>query len=377
MKGSTPLSYFDTQYGKIVVGKRPFCYWDLDIRKQTDSFLKSFEPKYFESMANVFFPYIVDPREEDSLKIKEKLVAKVIRYFRKIEYLPDINAQHAAIALRLIYSQSLETMFALICGSAQAPRCIQAWLLKYKPSELRDLLQKIEDGIPFPWQLTVNTPSWHAISDCILSNLVLEDKEKEELIKQGFADFWSRLAKDFISQSFTNEYNSIKHGLRVLSGGFSMAIGRQDGPGNPAPNKRMQSLGSSEFGSSFLVAEQIGDQKQHFQTKRSSQNWSPIDISWGLHLVTMSITNIIEFLKILNGVPADEARFVWPEDLNVFKKPWENTVKLGITSMTGFGPQLNSTLIKPYTNKEILSDYEEGNHIGIYRIDFDNSVDNN
>lgn len=369
------MPYIDIQFGKLIVGERPQCYWDLDINTQVTTFLNNMDPNYFESMANVFYPHILDPGEEETLPIKHKLMSKLIRHFRKSGYLPEVDPQHAALALRLIYSQALETMFALICGSVQAPRCIHAWMLKYWPSEVRELLEKINDGKSFPWQLTVKTPSWYAISNFIFYSLVLEDKEKEERIKKGFANFWSRLASDFVNQSFTDEYNSMKHGLRVLSGGFAMAIGRQEKQGMPTPNKQMHLLGKSEFGSSFLTSVQIGKHKHHFQSKRSSRNWSPIDISWALHLVSMSLRNIVESLKIMNGTPADEVRFVWPEDLDVFKEPWERSKKLGITSMTGFGPILDPSIIKPYTLKEIKDDYLKGKYMGVLRCNFQDEAD--
>jgi len=369
------LAYVDTQFRRFVVGERPFCYWALDIGKQTSEFLESIDPTYFESMANVFFPHYDEIREDTDKTVSKRLIIRLTDFLRHKGFIPDCDPQHAALTLRMIYSQALETMFSLLCGSVQAPRCIHAWMLKYRPSEVREILRNIEKHESFPWLLRAKQPSWYVISDYVLMSLVLEDKEKEEHIKRGFARFWSRLAADFVKQPFTDEYNSIKHGLRVRSGGFSLAIGLQDEPGIPAPKERMRSLGSSEFGSTFNIVEQIGDHNHHFQSKRSSRNWSPTDLVWALHLITMSLTNVIGSLRILNGKPAEQVRFEWPEDFQMFDEPWKRSMKLGITSMEGFGNQIPPYLIEPYSRESILTEYLEGNDGGVIRRVFGDEHD--
>ena len=201
-------------------------------------------------------------------------------------------------------------------------------------------------------------------------SLVLDDKEKETNIKKGFSQFWSRLASDFVKQDFTDEYNSIKHGLRIQSGGFSLAIGREDEPGIPAPADRMQLIGKSKYGSSFNVLEKIGEHNFHQQSKITSRNWSPIDIAWALHLVSISISNVVAALKILNGTPAEQVNFHWPSELETFSEPWKRSMKLGVTSMTGFGNNIHPLLIKPFTREEILSNYPAGNCAGVIRRHF-------
>jgi hypothetical protein len=204
------VPHIDTQYRFYVVGKRPFCYWDSDISQQTAMFLKNLDPAYFESMANVFIPYIEESQSSEEISLLWRLVNSVKSIRSKKSIQPECNPQHAALALRMIYSQSLETLFALICGALQAPFCVHAWMLNYRPSELRQLLRNINQRQPFLWQLRTSTPSWDIVSDFIHTSLVLDDKEKETNIKKGFSQFWSQLASDFIKQVFTDEYELIE-----------------------------------------------------------------------------------------------------------------------------------------------------------------------
>ena len=211
------------------------------------------------------------------------------------------------------------------------------------------------------------TYSWKVISDYVHMSLILEDKEKEKKVKEGFSKFWQRLAREYIKQDFTDEYNSIKHGLRIKSGGFSLAIGKEDVPGKPAPPEKMNLVGRSQYGSTYNVIKNIGETKNHLQVMKSSRNWSPIDITWALHIISMSITNIINALKILNGDDATAVKFSWPSDLDTFEEPWKRSKKLGVTSMTNFGVIIHPELITEFEKSEINSFYCTDKDAGIIR----------
>lgn len=155
-------------------------------------------------------------------------------------------------------------------------------------------------------------------------------------------------------------------------GGFSLAIGIEDSPGVPAPPEKMRLLGQSEFGSGYLVSEKIGDLKHHVHMTRHHRNWNPEDISWGLCMASMSISNIQSALKILNGVPADQVQFNWPSDFSTLLKPWKRSVQMGITSMTGFDVAIRLEFIDPFSKDTILRQYQAGKDAGILRIAFDN-----
>ena len=97
-----------------IVGERPFCYWDSDISQKTAMFLENLDPSYFESMANVFVTNIEEPLPSKEITLLHKFV-KFMTFIRSKKTIqPECDPQHAALALRMIYSQSLETLFALI-----------------------------------------------------------------------------------------------------------------------------------------------------------------------------------------------------------------------------------------------------------------------
>jgi len=62
------------------------------------------------------------------------------------ELLEGDQKQYAAATLRIAYSQGLETLFALLCAVVQAPDCVIGWFLKYRNSELFELVRKIREG---------------------------------------------------------------------------------------------------------------------------------------------------------------------------------------------------------------------------------------
>jgi hypothetical protein len=339
----------DLQYSFFLVDERPFCLWDIDLKKRNLQFLESLDPSYFEYVANLHIQNI----SEDDARNKE--------------------SQHAALAMRTSYSQALETLFALISAFIQAPRCIAAWINLYQNHELRNVIDKIHNRKPLLSQIKFELLSWSSIAEIVFQRLVFEDKEKEAAIKNGFAQLWSRFASDFLDKEFTREYNSIKHGLRVRSGGFSFAMGPQSKPGAPA--EKMTLLGKSDFGSGYLTDDKIGDLKHHVQLKRHNRNWHPEDLGWGLHMAAMSISNIQSAIKILNGVQPEQVQFHSPTDLSAFLEPWKHSVKIGVTSMSGFGLLIQPDYIEPFSKERILTGYKDGKDAGIRHLVFKNESD--
>ena len=89
---------------------------------------------------------------------------------------------------------------------------------------------------------------------------------------------------------------------------------------------------------------------------------------WGLHLISMSISNIISALKILSGTTAEEVQFHWPTDVDAFGQPWKRSLSIGVTSMTGLEMSIPEEFIEAFNKETILSKYQEGQDGGIRRI---------
>ncbi len=336
------MNTIDFQYGFFIVGERPFCLWDHEIKKINLQFLNSIDPEYFVYLADTNFEKLGDENEEVH--------------------------QHAALAIRTAFSQGLETLFALLFGFIQAHHCVVAWMNLYKNSELYDLIRKVSKHEKILSLLKIQYIDWATLSNIILDSLVLDDKNKENAIKNGFGNLWSQLASIYLQEGFSNEYNSIKHGLRAKAGGFSIAIGREDKPGVPPPPERMVLMGKSKYGTSYTSIEEIGDLKRHVQITKHSRNWDPEDMVWGLNLISLSISNIISALKILNGIQATEIQFHWPSDLEVFKEPTKRALSIGVTSMSGFGTPIPKELVTNYSKEEIAQKYQSGELMGIKRF---------
>lgn len=339
------MNTIDFQYGLFLVDERAFCLWDQDVKKINLDFLNDIDPEYFEYLADVNFEKLGDEKEE--------------------------THQYAALAIRTAFSQGLETLFALLFASIQAPHCVPAWMNLYKNNELYSLVRKINEYKKINSLLKVQVLNWSTISEAIYEALLLDDKEKESTIKRGFGQLWSRFAAIFLQDDFGNEYNSIKHGLRIRTGGFSFAMGVQDAPGIPAPKERMMLMGKSKFGTSYYDINRIGSMKEHVQIRRNSRNWDPEDMVWGLKLISISISNVISALKIHNGIKPDDVQFHWPSDLESFNGPWKRSRTLGVTSMTGFGLILPPQLEAEFSKDEIIQNYLKDKILGIKRYQID------
>jgi hypothetical protein len=275
------------------VGDRPHAVWDPDIREKNLRFLKGFDTKYFEYLADV----------------------------HSAQMNTDAD-QQAAIALRTSYGLALETFFSLLGAALQAPNCVFGWLFKYKPTDLELAIKSIM-GLEKVKTRFLGRLSWESLSRTVHLNLVLADKNKEHEIKTRFAKCWEYLAKSYLDVELRNEFNSTKHGLRLQPGGIHVAFGLQERPDVPAPPERMQSMGGSDFGSTVLKIERIGKPKHDYRILENSKNWDLSCLTGRIRMISMSIGNVISFLLIQNGQDPTQARFVWPEDLENFNKIWE------------------------------------------------------
>jgi hypothetical protein len=326
------MSEPELQHCMFVVDDKPYCLWDWELQERMLSFLDGIDPQYFTYLAEV---------HNEALEGEQK--------------------QYAALAIRTAYAQALETLFAFLGAALQAPYCVPAWLAKYSNQDLDKLIGKIQRSQPIYSIIGYQSISWRKISDMIHVNLVFEDKEKEQTIKQGFGDLWQHCAADFLSDLSDTEYNSIKHGFRVRSGGFYAALGLEEQPGVPALPENMRLFGRSDFGSSFLTPQSISnskDDKHHIRLKRQRLNWNPEDMLYGLHLITMSLNNIISCLKVLNGIGAETVQFQSPQDAETFKEPWKRHQSMGFTGLSGPEYPIEEDGINKFPKSEILAAYK-------------------
>jgi hypothetical protein len=312
---------------KFAVYLSPYCFWGWDLPRQNLEFLENLDPSFFLHMAEVHAAAV---NEEE-------------------------GRQHAALALRLFYSHALETMLSLLAAAAQAPDCVVGWICQYREPNLQSILEALSSGKPLLTKLILNEPTWNGLSEAIHSFVSLEDKDKESAVKRGYADFWRHSAQSYLNEGNRFEYNSIKHGLRARSGGYTLRKRREKAPGVPDPDAPVRTLASSQFGSSFYVPEKIGGSKLHLGLRRQAVNWHPQALLDSLVIASMSISNVVSFLRAVNGVDPASLEFEWPEDLGLFRSAWrEAPGHQTFSSRTVVLPEHITT----FSGEEILKVYE-------------------
>jgi hypothetical protein len=301
---------------------KAWCVWDWNLREQTAIFLKTFDPTYFDYVANLH-----------------------------VQRLEGEDASHAATAIRTTYGHSMETLFALLGAIVQAPDCVPGWIQKYSPQHLDGVVKKISNGHDVYSKLRAEPLTWRTLAEVTLRYVSLPDKGKEERIKEEFGRFWSRLADEFRSIEIRREYNSIKHGFRVGSGGSVVSVGVEDTPGVPCPAEKMQVMGGSEFGSTFYEPVELCE--HNLRLVRWAVNWDPYAVAGRIRLIAMSLRNLVAFLSVGHGAEPVSVRFQWPEELGDFDEVW----RCPSVHSSSFSTTIEVKDIVPKNPEEILSVY--------------------
>lgn len=304
----------------FAVGPDPYCVWDWDLAQRNLEYLRSLDPDYFHYVGRINLPHL----EANDL----------------------MERRRAATAIRTAYHHGLESFFALLFAALQAPHCVVGWMQAYSPADLRVLVKAVDPGLwgrgegrnqaradrerllPYVWLRPRSLLRWEGISGAI--HRPAGDNEDVRKVQEHLSILWGRLAKDFVNSVFVSEYNSVKHGLRTGFGGFSVAIGFEATPGEPAPPEAMHSLGGSEHGSSFFMPRTFVDHpgekdkrarlghgrknQFHFRLRRQALNWDPKGLCNALSLISYSIHNVRAFLLLLNGVDPADLQFRLPDE---------------------------------------------------------------
>jgi len=314
------------EFAKFVVNETPYAFWDLELKKKNLDFIEGIDATYFRYVAESNLPYLKGDDE-----------------------------QRAALALRLSYSQGLEALLALLCSLVQSPECVVGWMNSYKTIELKDLVRKISRHEDVYSRLKGKPVTWASLAQCVHSNLIF-DEYKLNWIQKGFGKLWEGFAADFLEEGISDEYNGAKHGLRTRPGGFYLAVGREDTPGVPAPQERMQTIGGSEFGTFFFTRETIIQRNRiNFRLKGHSRNWNPENLAKGLLLLSISINNVSSCLRVLNGAQRDKCRFITPATEEAFEEPWKHSA--GVDSVD-VDVTIEPLHITPLTKEDILKTYK-------------------
>src|SRR5262249_2260735 len=151
-----------------------------------------------------------------NLAFLEGIDAEYFRYVAETHgaHLETENKHRAALALRSAYAQGLETFFALLCAMVQAPQCVVGWMLSYRNDHIETLVTNITKHIPIYSRLPVKPLAWKSLAKYVHDG-VGKTAEQSQHIQEGFGSVWERFAHDFTEDKLIEEYNNVKHGLRM------------------------------------------------------------------------------------------------------------------------------------------------------------------
>lgn len=317
------------EYQPFVVGDRPVCAWGFDLDERNVHFLSRLDPDYYRFMAAVLGKQLDGP-----------------------------HSHAAALALRNTYHHGLETLFAMLIGALQAPNCLLGWLHQYKNQQLRDLIADISKGTcTIRNRFGDSARSWQSVADLVLRYAQFGSQEATHRTRAAFGTLWTRFASDVLDEIVADEYRSIKHGLRATSGGATIYVGTETQPGVPAPPEAMGCLGGSVHGSTFQQLTKLKASPRNaynFYFTRQTLNWNPKSVATALTLISVSLANIIAFLKLENGVPPTEVKFFKPPD-EAFEAPWNNLPTVLHSSMDFHIPEEH---LEPMSAQDILDSYK-------------------
>jgi hypothetical protein len=230
----------------------------------------------------------------------------------------DESAQRAATALRVAYSQGVETLMALLCALAQAPWFAVGWMSRYQNADLRSVVHKIHNKTPFPNVFGAKV-SWELLSE-VVHAFVPEPAKGDAQIVTGFAETWRSLADQFLQPHFEPKYNSLKHGMRAGVGPFAFSIrtAGRDVEGSAVL------VGRAEFGSTFRKSRKIprtsGTSRSFEFFEETSRRWSPGQFVTELQLIGLSIGNIVSRLRTQHGERAAGLPFLAPSNPEAFER---------------------------------------------------------
>lgn len=316
-------------YAHLVISERKLAFWDSEINQKNLDFINMLEPEYFKFLAKVNF----DILNSDNHLIKEK--------------------QFAAMNLKAIYSQGLETLFSLLFATVQAPDCVIGWILKYENKELETVVGDFDKGEKIFTKFHEEIITWNDISNLVFDFLSPQNKHLSSNKISCFAELWKRFSQDFLDSKNKDEYNSIKHGLRLGMNGYHFAAGPVENFDIPQEEQRYRSISNSIFGSSFFSASKIN--KNNYSIIFCGRNWNPNKFFYGINLVSESILAIILCLRKLNGENNVIDNFPFAEDENHYKKPWSYVEKSEFTITSN----IKNEIPRLFTEKDIEFSYEK------------------
>lgn len=259
---------------RFLVGTRPIAVYGVGLEQSSRYFVSRLDAKYWE-----FQMELAAPKEGED-----------ICYSR-------------VLFVRQALSQAEEHLFALIFAFLQAPHCPDLWLYQYKTEDLVELINKVERSEDFLSRVKLTENSWPAICKILWPGLPEDRYRLTALIL-------SRMARHFVSPFGRDEYNSIKHGMRLDLGGQKISFAHGT-PDKLPDQKEYITLADSMHGCRFWKFEKLHGKRQHLMAVRCFANWDFHYLGLLLAHATLLIGNMgLAFRKRFGIDCNDEFNFI-------------------------------------------------------------------
>jgi len=291
---------------------------------------------------------------EENLEYLRKIDPEYFSFLARVHLkeLGEAENQHAAMAIRVGYSQALETFMALAAAAFQAPRFPLGWMLKYKNSELSEMIELIQNNKILP--NTENTRcGWEILARAMQRETDLNTEDGANFVSVR-KDLWRSFSRDFLDENFQREYNSIKHGSRANAGGFQFSIGVEN-PLTNEPEEPMTTITKSQYGSSFPIPKDLPGNISNFQVRTTMRNWSPTHLAHGITSLVDSIQNIIAFLQMVGGETEIKLMFRCITSERV-----ENHILNSFhPELRGYGLKIEEEEVRKFSKEDAVTHYRE------------------
>lgn len=262
----------------IYVNDNPYVLWDKEIKENNKIYLNSIDSEYFDFILN-----LVEGQQDEN---------------------------RISLLLRSTFYHSLEMMFSLLCALIQSPLSAYAWIPKCDNNSLRKIITRInnQENTLHCEHPNISTISWYSISSIIFYS-------KDDTIKKEFAHILELLANELINEKNIDEYNSIKHGLRVRKGGFHVSLFNETNP-----NTKYK-IGGSKFGTSWYKIKKLkkDTEDRSFFSQKNHLNWSLERTNALTQVISVLIYNVTSALKAYNNYENTQFDFKFFENFEDIK----------------------------------------------------------
>lgn len=318
----------------FAVAERVACVWDRELLQANEQFCRSLNPRWFVESADRHLSHdgIEESgsasRDSDSQNLAEDQHSDPDEYTKSTrDSEMSRMSRDVAHAVRAVYHHAVESFFALLFASFQAPCCLATWLALYDQNDLTFAINRVNSGGLLLNAWGVPAVTWDELARVFTECAWPDGAVGTAETRTHFSSLWRRLATEFLNPAVRSEHSAIKHGFRARAGGGAIFVQPEVAFGVPQHPPSL--LGGSSYGSRVLrvLPYPAGTKLKkatHYTIERVQNNWSLESTYHRLRFLAFSMQNVQSTLLRRFGAPAAEAIFLRPADLAMFNLAWSH-----------------------------------------------------